>query len=228
MNIGFYGDSSSSWYGNNKSFINQIETKLNCKIVNWGVPQGSEERVLFDLKKTKKIDIAIIFHSSSPRYVFLPKCNRDVAINVVPENKSKILWSEDDDESNISYEGFEKEFFGYGKIKEVFGDTNNFIECMHYYRQYLTDEHHQLICNRYESAKFMIDAWCSVKCPKVIHIDSGTYQMPWFNFKSGISAPEIVEIIKNNRDKNPNMISDEGNILIANKLLDIMQHQKFI
>ena len=91
MNIGFYGHSAASWYGNPKSFIDQVKERLNCNIVNVGVAQGSEERVLFDLKKTKKLDIAIIFHQHGPRYMFLPKCNRDITVDTIPENKSKKL-----------------------------------------------------------------------------------------------------------------------------------------
>ena len=91
MNIGFYGHSAASWYGDPNSFIDQVQKKLNSNIVNVGVPQGSEERVLFDLKKTKKIDVAVIFHQCGPRYMFLPNCNRDITMDTVPENKSKIL-----------------------------------------------------------------------------------------------------------------------------------------
>ena len=120
MNIGFYGHSAASWYGNPKSFIDQVKERLNCNIVNVGVAQGSEERVLFDLKKTKKLDIAIIFHQHGPRYMFLPKCNRDITVDTIPENKSKILWSESDADIQIDQQMFENEFFTYGKIKEVF------------------------------------------------------------------------------------------------------------
>lgn len=93
MNIGFYGHSAASWYGDNRSFIDQIKNKLGAKIVNIGVRQGSQERILFDLKKTKNLDIAIIFHAWGEKYSFFPKCNRDLSVDIVPENKAKIFWS---------------------------------------------------------------------------------------------------------------------------------------
>jgi hypothetical protein len=228
MNIGFYGHSAASWYGNKNSFINQIEEQLNCKIVNIGVPQGSEERVLFDLKKTKKLDIAVIFHQCGPRYMFLPKCNRDITMDTVPENKSKILWTEADSEQD-SQELFENEFFSYGKIKEVFGTPETFIECIHYYKNYLY--HPDLQRNRFESATLMVDTYCAARVPKVIHISEYPYDkgMPWFSFKSGIVAKDVSDISMHHYapGTNPNNISDEGNRLIAERLVEIIKQNNW-
>ena len=225
MNIGFYGHSAASWYGNPKSFIDQVKERLNCNIVNVGVAQGSEERVLFDLKKTKKLDIAIIFHQHGPRYMFLPKCNRDITVDTIPENKSKILWSESDADIQIDQQMFENEFFTYGKIKEVFETPKIFIECMHYYKNYL--HHPDLQRKRFEAATLMVDTYCSAKIPYTIHISDYPYHiaMPWFNFKSGIVSKEIAELVKThyNTDPNPNNITDEGNCLIADKIIEIIK-----
>jgi hypothetical protein len=228
MNIGFYGHSAASWYGNSHSFIDQIANQLNCKIVNIGVPQGSEERILFDLKKTKKLDIAIIFHQHGPKYMFLPKCNRDITIDTIPESKSVVLWSEND-EKQATPETFKDEFFTYGKIKEVFGTTETFVECINYYKKYMY--HPDLQRNRFESATLMVDTYCLSQVPKVIHISDYPYDkaMPWFGFKSGIIASEVAELANTYYDShsNPNNISDEGNVLIANRLVEIIKENNW-
>lgn len=229
MNIGFYGHSSASAYKfEKKSFIDYVELALNCNIVNTGVPQGSEERILFDLKKTKNLDIAVIFHST-PKYVFLPKCKRDISIKVIPERKSKIFWNEDvtDPKSQIDKIDVD-DFFNNSGVKEVFGDESNFVDCMRNYKDYLTDKNHVLLDNRYESTKLMIDTWCLAKCPKVVHIDSYK-EMNWFTFKSGILSQEISEIItKNPSRESMNRISGLGNRLIAQKLIDIFKENNYI
>jgi hypothetical protein len=58
------------------SYITKIKNLYNANIVNFGVAQGSEERILFELKKTKKLDLAIIFHSA-PDFMFVPSQPRD-------------------------------------------------------------------------------------------------------------------------------------------------------
>ena len=229
MYIGFYGHSAASWYGNPKSFIDQVKQSLNCKIVNIGVPQGSEERILFDLKKTKKLDIAIIFHQHGPKYMFLPKCNRDITMDTVPENKAKIIWSEVIPPDQINQTTFENEFFSYGKIKEVFKDPEIFIECMHYYKNYLY--HPDLQRNRFESATLMVDTYCSAKIPKTIHISDYPYHipMPWFRFKSGIVSQELSDLSNRyyNPGGTPNNITDEGNCLIADKIVEIIDRNNW-
>jgi hypothetical protein len=236
LNIGFYGHSAACWYGSSFrngtpiSFIDQVKEYLNCNIVNVGVPQGSEERILFDLKKTKKIDIAVIFHAPTPRYMFLPKCNRDVAVDSVPENKSRIFWSENNFKDHIDQETFEDEFFSSGKIKELFGDANTFVECMHSHKQYLY--HPDLQNNRYEAATLMIDSYCAARIPKVIHISDYPYDkaMPWFKFTSGVIGTDIQELVTQHRDlavSLVNNISEEGNRLIANRIVTTIRENNW-
>jgi len=77
MNIGLYGHSMAAWQRQEPwSYITKIQDLYNANIVNFGVAQGSEERILFELKKTKKLDLAIIFHSS-PDFMFAPSQPRD-------------------------------------------------------------------------------------------------------------------------------------------------------
>lgn len=96
MNIGLYGHSQAQWSGRDSfSYITKLKKHFQAEIVNSGVPQGSEERILFDLKKTKNLDLAIILHSA-PEFIFVPTENRDfstldrdVLINKVPSGRAK-------------------------------------------------------------------------------------------------------------------------------------------
>jgi hypothetical protein len=77
MNIGLYGHSMAQWTTKQPfSFGTKLVDHFNADIVNSGCAQGSEERILFELKKTKKLDLAIIFHSN-PDFFFVPSYNRD-------------------------------------------------------------------------------------------------------------------------------------------------------
>jgi hypothetical protein len=164
------------------------------------------------------------------RCIFLPKCYRYITTDTVPVNKPKIFWSEDESKDNINQEAFEDEFFTYGKIKEVFREINTFVNCMHYNKQYMY--HPDLQNNRFESATLMIDTYCTAKIPKVIHISDYPYDkaMPWFNFKSGVVATDIQELVNNNRAEVPglaNIISEKGNRLIAHRILEIIRENNW-
>ena len=78
MNIGIYG-TSIALYNNDEPdhFITLIKEHYNARIVHTGIVQCSEERILFNLKKTKKLDLAIIFHAP-PYNIFVPSWNRDI------------------------------------------------------------------------------------------------------------------------------------------------------
>lgn len=77
MKIGFYGHSMAIWTQQQSfSYITKIKDHFQADIENHAVSVGSEERTLFKLKKTKNLDLAIIFHSS-PDGIFVPSENRD-------------------------------------------------------------------------------------------------------------------------------------------------------
>jgi hypothetical protein len=224
LHIGFYGHSTASCIGMSESYIDQIAEYFDAKIVNVGAAQGSEERALFDLKKTKDIDIAIIFHSATPRYIFLPSCDRDISVDAVPTNKANVLWSESDNRKNVSTEEFENEFFTYSKIKEVFKDVDTFVETMRLNKQFLY--HPDLVKNRYEGARCLIDLYCLQKVPKVIHVIDHYQEKigTWFKFQSGIVDYELGKVAKKYYSSGrPNNLSDEGNIIIAEKIIKIIK-----
>jgi hypothetical protein len=96
MNIGLYGHSQAQWTGRDSfSYISRLKEHFQAEIVNSGIAMCSEERILFSLKKTKDLDLAIIFHGS-PDFIFVPGENRDfctvdrdVLINKVPSGRAK-------------------------------------------------------------------------------------------------------------------------------------------
>ena len=78
MNIGIYGPSIAKYNGEQSDhFITLLKDYFNAKIVHSGIVQCSEERILFNLKKTKSLDLAIIFHAP-PYNMFVPTWNRDI------------------------------------------------------------------------------------------------------------------------------------------------------
>ena len=213
LNIGFYGHSTACWANseNNVSFIDQIKEKFNANIVNIGVPQGSEERILFDLKKTKELDVAIIFHSN-PKFIFLPGCNRDVSIANVPGRKAQYLWSEQQTRP-VSQERHEQEFFSYGKIKEVFETTEEYVNAMTCYKEYFC--HPDLITNRYYANLLSIDDYLLNRKIKSYHIILSSYlkSHSWVTIKSGHVDHETALIP--NKAGLPNNLSIENNIKVA-------------
>jgi hypothetical protein len=79
MNIGVYGDSISRYDPNQEwNFVSLLKKEFDANIVHSGIPHCSEERILFNLKKTKKLDTAIIFHAA-PYHIFMPSWNKDVS-----------------------------------------------------------------------------------------------------------------------------------------------------
>lgn len=78
MNIGIYGPSIAKYLDTHPwHFINLLKSHFNANIVHAGIAQCSEERILFNLKKTKKLDLAIIFHAP-PYNIFIPSWHRDI------------------------------------------------------------------------------------------------------------------------------------------------------
>ena len=80
MNIEFFGSSiiGSNTFQTHKprSFYDLILNHFNASSLNYMIAQCSEERILYNLKKTSEIDVAIIFHST-PQFIYFPNFTRD-------------------------------------------------------------------------------------------------------------------------------------------------------
>jgi len=228
MNIGFFGDSSARLHGDPRSFIDQVQNYFNAKIVNIGVAQGSQERIYHQLKKTRgAVEIAIIFHGN-PRYGFIPKLNRDLYINGVP-NKADYLWSDQFDKINQlqTEEHFDYEFMHDvdSKIPSLFETKENFINAMAAYKKYFWSA--DLERNRWEGALLCIDEFCNTKIPFTIHSINPDFMPAWYpKFKSGITSREIFEIITMPDDTNQEYLDNNLNIhqnnLIATELIKLI------
>lgn len=210
MNIGFYGHSNCS-SRSTESFIDIISSELNATIVNTGVRQGSEERILYELKKTKNLDLAVIFHSE-PHYIFLPECDRDISLSRLKEEKLELLFN---DYSKIENPKFFK----------IFQTKENFEKFIKNYELYCYDP--DLHLNRFYGALIQIDQYVTTKKIPTIHVVNKKSLPNWFYFSSGIVDITIKLIIKNHITEIPskdynNGITAKGNIEIANRLLKLI------
>lgn len=210
MKIGFYGHSNCSSRSPN-SFIDLIASKLNATIINIGVRQGSEERILFELKKTKKLDLAVIFHSD-PQYIFLPGCDRDISLHRLKEERIDYLFSVYSSNNQP-------------KFVEKFQDIETFEKFVRSYETYCY--HPDLQMNRYYGALIQIDQYITKRNIPTIHIIDKKKIPVWFNFTSGIVDTYTLDIIRNYSNKTQtkdynNGISIEGNYRLSERLIDLI------
>ena len=184
-------------------------------LVNKGVPQGSQERILFDLKKTKELDLAVIFHSI-PNFVFLPSCQRDLTLKEL-NDKAFYLWKEMS--SNPTELAKAKEqYFSYGGIKETFEDIQVFMNTVALYKKFLY--HPDLNMNRYIGALVQTDQFITAKKIPCIHVAIKEKLPHWFKFTSGTVDYELAELEKKYRKiQYPNNISAEGQQVFADALI---------
>lgn len=235
MNIQFFGHSITNISREFpiKTFVDLVLEKYQatCQSHSRGIPLCSEERILYDLKKTKNMDVAVIFHTNEDFYFFLTD-KRDH--NVMDESELNQKFSEgnhgfgeglyglsadkakDKAVENCSWEGFKT-----SEIKKLVVDHQNLM---------LSKD---LMRNRYFGALIQIDQYCTSKGIPVIHCPLDKHSIPnWFKFTSGIVDYEINAYNYKNLgwgtgqinphyigyQKSDNAISEEGNILIAEKL----------
>lgn len=215
MNIGFYGHSNCA-YRSPESFLDLVALNYNAKIINTGVKQGSEERILFELKKSKDLNLAIIFHCL-PKFLFLPGCDRDINVHDIERKRAEQLFSND----HLDHEFTQK---NNPKFKAVFGNNETFFNAINTFKDYFY--HPDLIMNRYYGSLIQIDQYLNNKNISVIHIIDRAHPLPpWFNFTNGIVDFTIMDIVKLHKSTNPffvNCTSKEGNKLIADQLINII------
>jgi len=213
-NIGFYGHSNCA-YRSPGSFIDLVSAHYGSTIRNIGVRQGSEERILFELKKTKILDLAIIFHSE-PQYIFLPECDRDIGINNITEYRAEYLFKEWN--SNFSKEH-------HSKFLNKFKNQENFLVATQHLREYFY--HPDLQLNRFFGSLIQIDQYLLQKKIPCIHVINHKTLPTWFSFKSGTIDYLIMDIVKSNPLKKgewfANCITENGNNLIFERLKELVE-----
>lgn len=222
MRIGFYGDSKACWakspIDSNVSFIDKVCSHYNAELLNQGVPQGSEERVLNELKKTKDPDLIVIFHSKSARF-YLPNANRDLDVRdfdqFYDDRKANYIWNVTEEKEK----DMAGQYFNYGRIKEKFADIKEFIATISLYKKYLYDPDVHL--NRWYGTLIQIDQYIFHKKIPCIHVIDPNLIPSWFEFKSGEVAFDIDQMCEDHYEINPfpNNISIKGQELIADALI---------
>ena len=216
MRIGFYGHSNCAYRGP-ASFIDIVANRLNGTAVNHGVKQGSEERILYELKKTHNIDLAIVFHCL-PRFLFLPGCDRDIDTNSFRAKRAEDIFR--NDHLDTEFTATNQPVF-----KKVFNNNENFFNAVNTYRQYFYDP--DLTLNRYYGALLQIDQYLAFKNIKALHVLPRQNNVPnWFTFKSGTVDYDIMNVFEKYPAKNPfflNLTTEEGNIIVAEKILNIVR-----
>ena len=231
MKIEFFGHSIA---GKNKSekfdtFVDRIINKYSTSGPdNIGIAKCSEERILYNLKKTKDIDIAIIFHSD-PVFYFCPMFKSD---------NSKL--SEKDFESGrmvfktTVYTEYRNDKRIDNNILETNRDTLSIEETKNVFKLYqeyfYTPETNK---NRHAGALIQIDQYLSFKKIKAIHLLQDKTHIPnWFNFTTGIVDFELAAMQHDNNpyscsySRSANAITEEGNDIIFNKLSEYIDKLK--
>jgi hypothetical protein len=211
MNIGFYGHSACVQYPENTvtHFIDLIAGHFkNANIIRHGYVQCSEERILYNVKKTPDLDLCIIFHSY-PVYYFIP----------APQLKRDAHYTTKQEELDIK---FNKYYFEKTNIKR-----EEFIEAIKLYNSYFYDK--DLAYNRYYGALIQIDQYLYAKNIPVVHCTTDRTNYPsWFEFKSGIVSmePNLIkfapEYFESNHMKSGNQVTEEGNKKIFDLLLPLI------
>jgi hypothetical protein len=227
MNIGFYGHSSCS-YRSKDSLIDLLAAKLDSEIVNIGVRQGSEERVLFELKKTKDLDLAIIFHCPS-NFLFLPGCDRDFKIDGKFQSRASYIWNINEIQDMNEKLGFHQEH--HKKFIEKFQTINKFVNAMTTLKTFFFDP--DLNMNRYYGSLSQIDQYLLAKQINTIHVVSNGLPLPdWFKFQSGIVDQSIPELIEEHKSSSSdwfvNGLTETGNVLIADRLYQLIVDNNFV
>lgn len=213
MNVGFYGHSNCA-YRSIDSLIDIFADKVNANVVNTGVRQGSEERILFELKKTKDLDLAIIFHSE-PHFIFIPNSDRDLTMKQLTSDKAEYLFNEF---GNYYHQLHHKKF------TELFKTSEELKLATHYLKTYFY--HPDLLLNRFYGSLMQIDQYLLAKNIQAIHVIPKNSIPPWFEFKSGIVDHSIVEMFDLYRTKPnesfANVMTKEGNNAVADKLFNLI------
>lgn len=203
--LGLYGHSICTNDPRTKgSYQNMLIKRFpTLEIVNIGSGNSSEERIFYELKKTKDLDIAVIFHYR-PGAIFIPESNRDV-YTTHRELKDTIDYQWE--HHTIS-----------NRLRTIFPDSQTLFNTLDFYLTYLSNP--DLEQNRFESSLLAIDNYClSGRVKHVIHVPYKNYIPSWFSFRSGIVDQELLELSRLQGHRfNPNNLQDGVNERIANRL----------
>lgn len=231
LKIGFFGHSIAQtvFDPDSNDYIRRLIKKYDAELCGMGTALCSEERILFQLKKTKDIDIAVIYHAN-PKFVFIPSLHRDVSINTKVEDKFDY---ELEKNQNLLHDGIYENavislnpFISQETItfnKEL---MNELTKAVWYNKRYMS--HPDLLRNRYFGALMHIDSFVKNKNIKVVHAintEHSKESLPsWFSFSSGIVDTELQSFQHGNKgyqvsySESCNGINEAGNKLMIDIL----------
>jgi hypothetical protein len=223
LHIGVFGHSIAlrgSTSHTVKPWINILADKTNSTIVNSGVILCSVERIFWQLKQQKRIDLAILFYSD-PSFYFTPK---------FPYRDFRHFSEEKFDDKASTFTGMDQV---QDQLHESFFKGNHinkeeFVAALKVYNKWFFD--HTLQRNRAAGAIMQIDQYLKYKQIPAIHCPSKkdwNFLPPWFEFQTGVVDYDIAEFQYNHYRENDNRVSanhinQEGNELIAEKLLSMI------
>ena len=219
MKINFYGNSLCGRNRDEKfdTWVDRIITELNCDRPEYiGIAQCSEERILFNLKKSEPFDLAIIMHGE-PGFIFCPTFQRDLH-----KQSNKVL------QFNKTYDYYpgslkdEKQTRESELIQLTPEETKQTVET--YQKYFYTPETNR---NRFYGALIQIDQYLKFKNIPTIHCPQHRHDIPkWFTFTSGPVLYDIATMQHDNSpyycgyNKSSNAVNEEGNEIIFNKILE--------
>ena len=178
---------------------------------------GTEERILYFLKKVKEpIDIVIIFHGD-PSLMFVPSLPDDMHPST---NTTGYFW---DNPRNIQLRYHEHVVNDKTTPNVQLQSRDDFKIAFEYLLKYFFTR--DLNTNRHYGALVQIDQYLKYKNIHAIHCVLENTLPSWFTFSSGIVDTEITTMQQvsskyrcDGRLSN-NKINEEGNKLIAEKLI---------
>jgi hypothetical protein len=185
-------------------------------------PNMSEERILYLLKKTDDIDIAVIFHGAEYN-IFVPTLNQDFNFKI---SKPAEWYLSDYQRRVIDY--FPNRITD--SSKEIIEEIPR-IQIKTALEEYAKFFHtRDLLRNRFTGALVQIDQYLTYKKIPVIHCILKKTMPSWFTFSSGIVDYDLVKLHntgKVNVHLMKNRLTPENNQIAADKLIEYVELLKY-
>jgi hypothetical protein len=177
-------------------------------------PNMSEERILYLLKKTKDIDLAIIFHGVEGS-IYAPTLDWDFNLNVINPAKWYLI---DPENRVLPYHPNRITDSSVDVVEEI--PRIQIKDALEVYKKFFHTR--DSIRNRYLGALIQIDQYLTHKKIPVIHCAYMKSIPSWFKFSSGIVDYDLVKLHDTgsvNVHIMKNRLTPENNQLVANTLI---------
>ena len=216
-----------------KTFVDALFEKYNVPYDHlYTYKWCSEERILYFLKKVKKPDAVIIFHSL-PNVFFVPGLERD--FDTINDNN--YFWK-DPNWSHLNYYQSvvddraltEADWNTLKQNNRRYDSYLNNSEFKKIYYDYLKYFHtHDLTVNRYHGALTQIDQYLQYKKIPAVHCVNSVHIPTWFKFSNGIVDTELWNFQASDSPYHcsharlNNAVTEEGNKIITDTLVGYIE-----